>query len=199
MIFVIYYIMRQAIFILTLLIYSLPLWSQQKSYPPRPWMFTLEESVSLPGLKKDVIEERAAQFRKTADKDGGIFVFDTINWQTMHKVLEYWYPNEEMAIRGRKYKVELKMTVSIVARDGAYTVIMERLEANGYRGNFAVFDDIIRSEDNSGPDGFARGKAKEDIPELCKAFAEEQMKLLLPQIRKAMEKPLVDIHFKATP
>lgn len=71
------------------------------------------------------------------------------------------------------------MSVSIVVQDGAYTVMMERLEAKG----------VIRSEDNSGPDGFARGKAKEDIPELCKAFAFEKFKTLISQIRVSMDFP----------
>ena len=81
------------------------------------------------------------------------------------------------------------MSVSISALDGTYKVLMERLEAVGYKGRFAVFDDIIRSDDPSGPNGFSRGKAKQDIPELCKAFAREQLNLFLPQIREAIEYP----------
>lgn len=185
--------MRRNILISALLVCPFLLHGQLKDCSPRPWMFTLEETGCLPGLNKGTIEERATEFIETADKAGGVYVLNTINKQTGHRVIEYWYPNEPMSIRGRKYKVDMRMSVSIQASNGAYKVTMERLEALGHRGRFAVFDDIIRSDDDSGPEGFARGKAKEDIPELCKTFAVEKFKTLLQQIRTAMEIPVVDV------
>lgn len=170
-------------------------YGQQKTYPPRPWMFTLEETVQLPGVSKEEIEKRSYKARKNEEKADiqhwNSIIGDTINLQTMNRVIEFhpWFI--ELGTGREKYSMLMHFTMAIIPYDGYYKIQLQRLEVTAYRKDFRVFDDIVRS-DEPGPDIQGRKKHIEPVQALAKDYAREFFRDFSARIQESMAHPDFD-------
>lgn len=148
-------------------------------------MFSLEKAYDVPGINKHRLYERAtawtvwAWYQYTTITDYGV---DTMG-QSENLVFR------DVATEGPYRNVEISFRITIVSREQAYTVLLDRLFITGYKGRRTVFcyDRVPQTLDGYFPDD-RRLKDRLALASFAQEFAKARFEEVLPSIREHMEK-----------
>jgi hypothetical protein len=176
--------MRRFLTILSALLFSLAGFAQEVE------MFSLEREISIPGVQKEDLQERAFSWLRTLGSvpASEYDVLTPLGYRTdwIRRVCSISY-------KGRDYQTEYCFTLSIIAtEDGQCTVRLYRPMVSSHRGNKTILSadnlPVFYGGYTDGMFGAARNKeARIYICDKVKRLLTEEFETMIPPITETLE------------
>ena len=184
--------MKRLIAILPAFLFSLAGFAQEVE------MFTLEREISIPGIQKEELQERAFSWLRTLGSvpASEYDVLTPLGYRTDWIRREY-----NISYKGKDYQTEYCFTLSIIStEDGQCTVRLIRPMVSSHRGNTTILSadnlPVLYGGYTNGMFGATRNmEARTFICDEVKRLLTEEFETMIPSIAETLEGRITSFEF----